>query len=36
MDEYEYDEGSDIENWETEQVFQDYVLETQDIEEEEG
>jgi len=36
MDEYEYYEGSDIENWETEQVFQDYVLETQDIEEEEG
>jgi hypothetical protein len=24
MDEYEYDEGSDIDNWETEQVFQDH------------
>jgi len=23
MDEYEYDEGSDIDNWETEQVFRD-------------
>jgi hypothetical protein len=23
MDEYEYDEGSDIDNWEDEQVFQD-------------
>lgn len=24
MDEYEYDEGSDLDNWETEQVFQDH------------
>ena len=24
MDEYEYDEGSDIDNWETEQVFRDH------------
>jgi len=23
MDEYEYDEGSDIDNWETQQVFLD-------------
>jgi hypothetical protein len=23
MDEYEYDEGSDLDNWETEQVFRD-------------
>ena len=23
MDEYEYDEGSDVDNWEAEQVFQD-------------
>ena len=32
MDEYEYDEGSDIDNWETEQVFQDH--EEEDDEEE--
>ncbi len=24
MDEFEYDEGSDIDNWEAEQVFQDH------------
>ena len=24
MDEYEYDEGSDLDNWETEQVFRDH------------
>ena len=24
MDEMEFDEGSDIDNWETEQVFQDH------------
>ena len=27
MDEYEYDEGSDLDNWETEQVFQDHEWE---------
>ena len=32
MDEYEYDEGSDIDNWETEQVFRDN--EGEDAEEE--
>jgi len=32
MDEYEYDEGSDIDNWETEQVFRDH--EEEDDEEE--
>jgi len=30
MDEYEYDEGSDIDNWETEQVFRDHEGEEDD------
>jgi len=29
-DEYEYDEGSDIDNWEDEQVFQDSVVEREE------
>ena len=34
MDEYEYDEGSDLDNWETEQVFQDNQQDKKDAEEE--
>ena len=33
MDEYEYDEGSDIDNWETEQVFRDHEEDDDDEEE---
>tara|TARA_R110000782_G_scaffold122231_1_gene213479 strand:+ start:573 stop:785 length:213 start_codon:yes stop_codon:yes gene_type:complete len=32
MDEYEYDEGSDLDNWETEQVFQDNQQDKKDEE----
>ena len=35
MDEYEYDEGSDLDNWETEQVFQDNQQDKKDEEEDE-
>jgi hypothetical protein len=35
MDEYDYDEGSDIDNWESEQVFQDTILEREEEEEKE-
>ena len=28
-DEYDYDEGSDVDNWENEEVFQDGVLDRQ-------
>ena len=34
MDEYEYDEGSDLDNWETEQVFQDNQQDKKDEEDE--
>ena len=33
MDEYEYDEGSDLDNWETEQVFQDHEGDDDEIDE---
>jgi len=35
MDEYEYDEGSDLDNWETEQVFQDNQQDKKDEEDDE-
>jgi len=31
MDEYEYDEGSDLDNWETEQVFRDHEEDDDEI-----
>lgn len=30
MDDFEYDEGSDVDNWEAEQVFQDEQFERED------
>ena len=33
MNGYEYDEGSDVDNWEEEQVFQDQLAEKEEEEE---